>query len=123
MSILKYFNRTPTIVQDQGLPEPTSSLNNFVLPKAIELANTGIEKVKNKGPRGARSALYLILTSAQRFQVSKRAAKPGVTAWLMLQICRMASAFTMFYGICFRDIFTGRISQFAKFSSANVFIQ
>ena len=53
---MSYFNRTPTIVQDQGLPESTSSFSNFVPPKAIELANTEVEKVKNKGPRGARSA-------------------------------------------------------------------
>ena len=58
------------IVQDQGLPEPTSSLSNFVPPKAIESANTEVEKVKNKGPRGARSAPYLILTPAKRFQVN-----------------------------------------------------
>ena len=50
MSILKYFNHTPAIVQDQELPEPTSSLSNFVPPKAIESANTDVEKVKNKGP-------------------------------------------------------------------------
>ena len=50
MSILKYFNRTPASVQDQGLPEPTSSLSNFVPPKAIKLPNTEVEKVKNKGP-------------------------------------------------------------------------
>ena len=50
MSILRYFNRTPAIVQDQRLPEPTSSLSNFVPPKAIELANTKVEKVKSKGP-------------------------------------------------------------------------
>ena len=57
-----YFNRTPArIVQDQGLPEPTNSLSNFVPPKAIESANTEVEKVKNKGPRGARSAQYLPL--------------------------------------------------------------
>ena len=30
MSILKYFSHTPVIVQDQGLPEPTSSLSNFI---------------------------------------------------------------------------------------------
>ena len=51
---------TPAIVQDKGLPELTSSLSNFVPPKAIVSANTEIEKVKNKGPRGARSAPYLI---------------------------------------------------------------
>ena len=84
MSILKYFNRTPTIVQDQGLPEPTSSLSSFVPPQAIELANTEVEKVKNKGPQGARSAPYFILTPAQRFQVGKRAAEHGITAWLTL---------------------------------------
>ena len=64
LSILKYFSRTPAIVQDQGLPEPTSSLSNFVPPKVIELANTEVEKVENKGSRGARSAQYLILTPA-----------------------------------------------------------
>ena len=40
MLILKYFNCAPMIVQDKGLPESTSSLNNVVPPKAIELANT-----------------------------------------------------------------------------------
>ena len=53
MLILKYFNRTPAIVQDQGLLhllEPTCSLSTFVPYKAIELANTEVEKVKNKGP-------------------------------------------------------------------------
>ena len=59
------------IVQDQGLPEPTSHLNNFVPPKAIELANTEVKKVKNKEPRGTRSAPYLILTLVQRLQVGK----------------------------------------------------
>ena len=82
LSILKYFNRTPAIVQDQGLPEPTSSLSNFVPPKAIELANTEVEKVKNKGPQGTRSAPYLILTPTQRFEVGKRVAEHGITAWL-----------------------------------------
>ena len=62
LSILKYFSRTPVIVQDQGLPEPTSSLSNFVPPKVIELANTEVEKVENKGSQGARSAQYLIST-------------------------------------------------------------
>ena len=89
-SILKYFNRAPAIVQDQGLPKPTSSLSNFVTPKAIESANTEVEKVKNKGPRGARSAPYLILTLAQRLQAGKRAAEHGITAWLTSQICRVA---------------------------------
>ena len=73
----------------QGLPEPTSSLSNFVPPKATELANTEVEKVKNKGPQGTRSAPYLILTPTQRFQVGKQAAEHGVTAWLTSQICRV----------------------------------
>ena len=71
MSILKYFDRTLVIVQDQGLPEPTSSLSNFVPHKAIESANTEVEKVKNKGPRGARSAPYLIFDSRSGFQVNE----------------------------------------------------
>ena len=55
-------------------------------PKAIELANTEAEKVKNKGPQGAMLAPYLILTPAQRFQVGKRAAEHG----FMSQICCVA---------------------------------
>ena len=47
MLILRYFNHTPAIVQDQGLPEPTSSLSNFLPPKAIESVNTEVEKVNN----------------------------------------------------------------------------
>ena len=93
------------IVQDQGLLEPTSHLSNFVPYKANESANTEVKKVQNKGPRGARSAPYLILTPAQRFQVAKRAAEHGVTAWLMSQICSVAQTFTMFYGICFPRYF------------------
>ena len=34
--------------QDLGLPEPTSSLSNFVPPKVIESANTEVEKVDHK---------------------------------------------------------------------------
>ena len=47
---MSYFNHTPAIVQDQGFPEPTSSLSNFMPHKVIELANTKVEKVNNKGP-------------------------------------------------------------------------
>lgn len=82
MSILKYFKRAPAKVQDEELPEPTSSLNSVVPSKAIELANSEVLKLKNKGPRGARSAPYLILTPAQRYEVGKRAAEHGVTASL-----------------------------------------
>ena len=53
MLILKYFNCTPAIVQYQGLPEPTSSLSNYVSPQAIELENTEVEKVKKKRPCAA----------------------------------------------------------------------
>ena len=38
----------PRLYKNQRLPEPTSSLSNFVPPKAIESANTEVEKVKNK---------------------------------------------------------------------------
>ena len=85
VSIIKcYFNciYTPAIVHDQGLPELFSSLSNFVPPKAIELANTEVEKVKDKGPRGTSSTPYLIFNPIQRFQVGKRAAEHGITAWL-----------------------------------------
>ena len=82
MSILKYFNRTPAIIQEKVLPELTSSLSNVVPPKAIQLENTEVEKLKNKGPRGARSAPYLILTPVQWYKVGKRAAEHGITASL-----------------------------------------
>ena len=58
-------------------------------PKAIELANTEVEKVKNKVPQGARSAPYLILTSTQGFQVGKRATVLDITPWLTSQIFRV----------------------------------
>ena len=74
-------------------------------PKAIELANSEVEKVKNKGPRGTRSEPYLILTPANTFQVGKRAAEHGITAWLRSQICRVVKTFSMFYGICFPRYF------------------
>ena len=68
MLILKYLKHVPMPIQDEGLPEPNSSLNNVVPPKAIEMANAEIVhvKVKNKAPRGGRSVPYLILTPAQR---------------------------------------------------------
>ena len=81
MSILKYFNLAPAM-QDEELPEPSSCLSDVVPPKAIEMANAEVSKVKNKPPRGARSAPYLILTPAQRYEVGKRAAEHGVTAAL-----------------------------------------
>ena len=82
MSILKYLKCVPVPIQDEGLPEPSSSLSNVVPPKAIEMANAEVVKVKNKAPRGSRSVPYLILTPAQRYEVGKRAAEHGVTAAL-----------------------------------------
>ena len=43
-------------IQDEGLPEPNSFLSNVVRPKAIEMANAEVVKVKNKAPRVGRSA-------------------------------------------------------------------
>ena len=81
MSILKYCKRAPA-AQDEELPEPSSRLSNVVPPKAIEMANSEVVKVKNKIPRGTRSAPYLILTPAQQCEVGKRAAEHGVTVAL-----------------------------------------
>ena len=53
-------------IQDEGLPEPNSSLSNVVPPKAIEMANAKVVMVKNKAPRVGRLVPYLILTPAQR---------------------------------------------------------
>ena len=62
MSILKYVKCAPVI---QGeLPESSSCLSNVVPPKAIKTANAKVVKVKNKPPRGTRSAPYLVLTAA-----------------------------------------------------------
>ena len=55
-------------------------------PKAIESAKIEVEKVKNKGPGDTKSAPHSILSPIQRFQVGKRAAEHGVTAWLTSQI-------------------------------------
>ena len=82
MSILKYLKRVPMLIQDEGLPEPSSSLNDVVPPKAIEMVNAEVVKVKNKAPCGGKSVPYLILTPAQRYEVGKRAAEHGVTAAL-----------------------------------------
>ena len=82
MSILKYLKRVPVPIQDEGLPEPSSSLINVVPPKAIEMTNAEVVKVKNKAPRGSRSVPYLILTPAQRYEVGKIAAEHGITAAL-----------------------------------------
>ena len=82
MSILKYLKHVPVPIQDEGLPESSSSLSNVVPPNANEMANAKVVKVKNKTPHGSRSVPYLILTLAQRFEVSKRAAEHDVTAAL-----------------------------------------
>ena len=80
MLILKYFKHAPAI-QDEELPEPSSCLSN-VPPKAIEMTNAIVVKMKNKPPRGTRLAPYLILTPTQRYEVGKRAAEHGITAAL-----------------------------------------
>ena len=80
MSILKYFKHAP-MIQDEELPEPSSCLSN-VLPKAIEVVNAKVVKMKNKPPLGTRSASYLILTPTQRYEVGKRATEHGITAAL-----------------------------------------
>jgi len=66
-------------IQDERLPEPSSALSGVVPPKAIEMANAEVIKVKNKVPHGTRSAPYLILTPAQKYEVGKRA---GITSSL-----------------------------------------
>ena len=86
MSILQYFKRAPrksssTDAADQ-FPEPNGPLSRSVPPKAIELANASVAKVKDGMPRGKRSGPYLMLSGAQRFEIGKRAAEHGVTASL-----------------------------------------
>ena len=79
MSILKYFKHASTI-QDEELQEPSSCLSNVVPPKAIEMANAKVVKMKNKPPCGTSLAPYLILTLTQRYEVGKRATEHGITA-------------------------------------------
>ena len=57
--------------------------------------------------------------------MGKKAAEHGVTAWL--HVTNLSRGVNVYY-VCFteyvfQDILTCRISQFAKFSSANVFMQ
>ena len=54
----------------------------YITPKAIEMANAEVIKVKNKAPCGARLAPYLTLIPAQRYEVGKRATEHGITAAL-----------------------------------------
>ena len=81
MSILQYFNcasaKSNATNLDQ-LPDPNGLLSSSVPPKAIDVKVT---KVKDETLGGARS-VYLILSPAQRYEISKRAAEHGVTAFL-----------------------------------------
>ena len=45
MSILKCFKSAP-VIQDEELPEPSTCLSNAMPPKAIEIANAEVVKVK-----------------------------------------------------------------------------
>ena len=98
MSILKYFYRTPAIVQNQGLPQPASSLSNFVPPKAIESANTEVEKVKKKDHMWCKHCC--------------------LHKFILWHKCLLG-----FAEYVFQNIFTWRISKFTKFSFVNVFMQ
>ena len=49
---------------------------------AIELPNAEVLKLKDKAPSDNRTGPYLMLTPAQRYEVGKRAAEHGVTAFI-----------------------------------------
>ena len=84
-SILQYFKRASAksnATNSDQLPDPNGSLSSSVPPKAIELANAKVTKVKDRRSGGTRSGPYLIFSPAQRYEIGKRAAEHGVTASL-----------------------------------------
>ena len=90
MSILQYFKRTSAksnATNSDQLPDPNGLLSSSVPPKAIELANAKVTKVKDGRSGGARSGPYLILSPAQRYKIGKRAAEHSVTASLNSLLC------------------------------------
>ena len=85
MSILQYFKHASVksnATNLEQLPDPNGLLSSSVPPKAIELANAKVTKVKDGTSGGARSG-YLMLSPAQRYEIGKREAEHGVTAFDM----------------------------------------
>ena len=85
MSILQYFKHDSAksnATNSDQLPDPNGWLSSSIPPKAIELANAKVTKVKDGTSGGTRSRPYLMLSPAQRYEIGKRAAEHGVTASL-----------------------------------------
>ena len=80
MSILKYFH---PVKQKPDLPDPSGPLSQAVPPTAIAAANVKVAEALNdaevkKSASRARGT-YSFLTSAQKYEVGKRAAEHSVT--------------------------------------------
>ena len=83
MSILQYFKRASAksnATNLEQLPDPNGLLSSSVPPKAIELANTKVTKMKD-GTLGSARSGYLMLSPAQRYKFGNRATEHGVTAF------------------------------------------
>ena len=82
MLILNYFKCVPVeSTTDEQLPEPSGPWSSKSLPtNAVELANTEVLKLDTA--HGSRTGLYLMLTLDHRYEVGKRAAEHGVTAFI-----------------------------------------
>ena len=81
MSILKYFH---PVKQKPDLPDPNGPLSQSLPSTAIAAANVKVTDALNeaevKKSASRTRGTYSFLTSAQKYEVGKRAAEHGVTA-------------------------------------------
>ena len=84
MALLKYLKPiTGTLKNslDETLPHLDSYLSQVVPSSAIAKANETVTQALEQSKNGERGP-YLKLTPAQRYQVGKRAAEHGITAFI-----------------------------------------
>ena len=79
MSILRYVR---PLKQKSDLPNPLGPLSEKVLSFAISAANKNVIKALNDAQERKKRSRepYLSLTSAQKYEIGKRAAEHGVTS-------------------------------------------
>ena len=81
MLILKYFH---PVKQKSNLPDLRGPLSQSLPPTAIAAANIKVSEALNEAEVKKSASMacgtYLFLTSAQKYEIGKRAAKHGVIA-------------------------------------------
>ena len=81
MSILKYFLlKNAKDSKESSLPDPSGDLSKDMPSSAITAANTMVKAMPTAVPRKE----YVKLSSAQQYQIGKKAAEIGIAAALRL---------------------------------------